>query len=272
MEKSSGSAYGLQPLQVYHSLNPHPALSPVTDFEAQPDRVQNEAIYRQLLVQGALAVLLPTEDLENASLRTLVGDIVADLILGQAVAEKVCEGWFLYEAITKVVEIIKTRIEPKARVEELHQDARSRLEQFGLLSNKATEQSHHSSKSRQWRTSAWFWHALQWIYMLSIFVRFILVGVFQSRRLPARYRHGPSNASWPIRTKSQASSAPSLLSSAEVDPSPCPVLTYRIFDFISTILDLSVRMPWLASSFAFVQNLLTSGAGRLGSTNSTLDK
>jgi hypothetical protein len=275
MEKSSENAYGLQPLQVYHTLNPHPALSPVTpsdSAEPSPEQLQGEAIYRQLLVQGALAVLLPIEDLENASLRTLVGDIIADLILGQAVAEKVCEGWFLHEAITKVAEIIKTRIEPKASGEELHQDTRSRLEQFGLLSNKATEHSHYSSKSRQWRPSALFWQSLQWIYLGSIFVRFILVGAFQSRRLPARYRHAPFNALSPIRTKSLASSAPPPLSSTVVDTWPRSVLSYRIFDLISTILDLSARMPWLASSFAFVQNMLTSGAGRLGSTNSTLDK
>lgn len=272
-EKSSSSAYSTQPLQIYHTLNPHPALSPVADSDSSEpslEQVQNEAIYRQLLVQGALAILLPTEDLENASLRTLVGDIVADLILGQAVAEKICEGWFLHEAITRVVEIIKARIEPRASGEELHQDTRSRLEQFGLLSNKATEVSHYSSKSRQSRPSAFFWQAMQWIYMGFIFVRFILVGMFHSRRLLARYCNVRASTSSPMRTKSPSDR--SGLTPMEARPFPRPVLTYRIFEAISTLLDLSARMPWLASSFAFVENVLTSGAGRLGSTNSTLDK
>jgi hypothetical protein len=272
-EKSSSSAYSTQPLQIYHTLNPHPALSPVADSDSSEpslEQVQNEAIYRQLLVQGALAILLPTEDLENASLRTLVGDIVADLIFGQAVAEKVCEGWFLHEAITRVVEIIKARIEPRASGEELHQDTRSRLEQFGLLSNKATEVSRYSSKSRQSRPSAFFWQAMQWIYMGFIFVRFILVGMFHSRRLPARYCDVRSSTSSPMRTKSPSDR--SGFTPMEARPSPRPVLTYRIFQAISTLLDLSARMPWFASSFAFVENVLTSGAGRLGSTNSTLDK
>jgi hypothetical protein len=275
-EKSSSSAYGASPLQVYHALDPHPALSPATDAnstEPSPEQVQNEAVYRQLLVQGALAILLPTEDLENVSLRTLVGDIVADLILGQAIAEKVCEGWFLHEAITKVVDIIRARIEPKAIGEDLHQDTRSRLEQFGLLSNRATDVSHYSSKSRQSRPSALFWQAMQWIYMGSIFVRFILVGLFQSRRLPARSVHVPGSASSPIRTKGALDrSAASPPTPTEDDPWPRPVLSYSIFELISTLLDLSARMPWLASSFAFVENVLSSGPGRLGSTNSTLDK
>ena len=275
-EKSSSSAYGTSPLQIYHALDPHPALSPGTDpnsTEPSPEQVQNEAVYRQLLVQGALAILLPTEDLENVSLRTLVGDTVADLVLGQAIAEKVCEGWFLHEAIAKVVDIIRARIEPKASGEELHQDTRSRLEQFGLLSNKATDVSHYSSKSRQSRPSALFWQAMQWIYMGSIFVRFILVGMFQSRRLPARSVHVPCSASSPIRTKAASDrSAASPPTSTEDNPWPRPVLSYSIFELISTLLDLSARMPWLASSFAFVENVLSSGAGRLGSTNSTLDK
>lgn len=275
-ERSSSSAYGTSPLQIYHALDPHPALSPVGDLNSpgpSPEQIQNEAIYRQLLVQGALAVLLPTEDLENASLRILVGDIVADLILGQAIAEKVCEGWFLHEAITKVVDIIRARLEPKASGEELHQDTRSRLEQFGLLSNKATEVPHYSSKSRQSRPSAVFWQAMQWIYIGSIFVRFILVGMFQSRRLPARSAYVPSSASSPIRTKTSSDrSTASHLTPTEDDPWPRPVLTYRLFELISTLLNLSARMPWLASSFAFLENVLSSGAGRMGSTNSTLDK
>lgn len=275
VERSSDSEYGLRPLEVYHTLNPHPALSPISyPNSAAPssEQAENEAIYRQLLVQGALAVLLPTEDLENASLRTLVGDILADLILGQVIAEKVCEGWFLHEAITKVVEIIKTRIEPKASGEELHQGTRSRLEQFGLLSNKTTEDLRYSSKSRQSRSSALFWQAMQWIYLGSLFLRFILVGMFQSRRLLPRYRHISSSVSSPIRTKSPASSAAPPRPSTEVDALPRPVLAYRTFDFISTSLDLSARMPWLASSFAIAQTVLTSGAGRFGLTNSTLDR
>lgn len=275
-EQSLSSAYGTSPLQIYHALDPHPALSPVADPnspEPSPEQVQNEAIYRQLLVQGALAVLLPTEDLENASLRTLVGDIVADLILGQAVAEKVCEGWFLHEAITRVVDIIKARVEPKASGEELHQDTRSRLEQFGLLSNKATEVPHYSSQNRQSRPSAMFWQVLQWIYMGSIFVRFILVGMFQSRHLPTRFAHVPHSASSPIRTKTASDrSATSHLTPTDEDPWPRPVLTYRMCGLISTLLDLSARMPWLASFFAFVENVLGLGPGRLGSANSILDK
>ncbi|KAI9864950.1 MAG: hypothetical protein M1830_006072, partial [Pleopsidium flavum] len=79
------------PRQVYHTLCPHPALSPIPDAE-MPSTVnelqQNEAAYCQLLVQGVLAVLLPPEDLENACLRTLVTDILGELILRNGIGGK----------------------------------------------------------------------------------------------------------------------------------------------------------------------------------------
>lgn len=88
---------------LYHELNPHPGLSPVPD-PTDPDTItaqcENEAVYRHLLANGTLAVLLPTEDLENSSLRTLLGDILADLILGNEVAGRICEGRFFWEIIT----------------------------------------------------------------------------------------------------------------------------------------------------------------------------
>src|SRR5216117_635801 len=66
------------PRETYHSLHPHPALSPVPislSPDAATEQQKNEAAYRRLLVQGVLAVLLPTEDLENGCLRTLVREI-----------------------------------------------------------------------------------------------------------------------------------------------------------------------------------------------------
>ena len=75
--------YATRPWPVYHALNPHPALSPIpnpNDPDACAEQSANETLYFQLLVQGVLAVLLPTEDLENDCLRTLVGDGIADLV------------------------------------------------------------------------------------------------------------------------------------------------------------------------------------------------
>jgi hypothetical protein len=257
---------------VYHALNPHPALSPIPnldDPEACAEQSTNETLYFQLLVQGVLAVLLPTEDLDNDCLRTLVGDGIADLILGQGVSAKACEGWFVHDAITKVAELTRARLEPKANGEEIEVEARSRLELFGLLSSKDEKEKLHSSAHHQSVLSALFWRILQYAYLLSLFVRFVVSGLSQARYLPLRTRFGlsPDHVTKPVI----ASNSPSL-SSATTSPALRPIVEYRVFTLISTVLDLSTRMPWLVGAFSMCQYLTTSGPGQFGRTNSLLDK
>ncbi|RYZ32624.1 MAG: hypothetical protein EOP01_00570, partial [Propionibacteriaceae bacterium] len=60
---------------------------------ATVEQRENESAWRQLLVQGVLAVLLPTEDLENGCLRALVAEIFAEMILGNGISGKACESW-----------------------------------------------------------------------------------------------------------------------------------------------------------------------------------
>jgi hypothetical protein len=257
---------------VYHALNPHPALSPIpnpNDPDACAEQSANETLYFQLLVQGVLAVLLPTEDLENDCLRTLVGDGIADLVLSQGVSAKVCEGWFVHETITKVAELTRDRLGPKTTGEEIEVEARSRLERFGLLSSKDEKERLHSSTHRQSVLSTLFWRILQYAYLLSLFVRFVISGLSQARYPPSRTRSGVSPDH--VTKQAVASNSPSL-SSAATSRAIRPVVEYRIFTLISTLLDLSTRMPWLAGAFAMCQYSLTSGPGRFGRTNSLLDK
>ncbi|KAM3442988.1 hypothetical protein MY4824_000693 [Beauveria thailandica] len=73
----------VNPRQVYHALCPLPQLSPVPqkgDQSSFEEQQENESAYRQLLVQAVLAILLPTEDLENPCLTAIVGQIFSELI------------------------------------------------------------------------------------------------------------------------------------------------------------------------------------------------
>lgn len=271
----SPSAYHSIPLRIYHSLNPHPALSPFPDADlprVQQAQIRNDTIYRQLLVQGALAVLLPTEDLQNSCLRTLVSDVIADLILGQGISAKACEGWFLHETIIRLVDVIKSRIEPKARGEEIERDTRSRLEKFGLLSTKVQASPSHSSNHNQSRASALFWRLLQYAYLSVLLVHFVVVGLFRVRSLPSRSQSSRLVPPSPISGKA---TRPSTLSQSWLTlapPSQRPILEYRLFPLVPTLLDLSTRMPWLTGLLSLCRHGILIGPGRLGAADGLLDK
>jgi len=215
-----------------------------------------------------LAVLLPTEDLDNTCLRTLVGDVTADLILGQGISAKACEGWFVHDAITKVADVIRARLERKANGEEMEVHARSRLERFGLLSSKDEKEQLHSPAKHQSFLSALFWRILQYGYLLSLFIRFVLSGLSQARSLPQRSR--PSLPPDYV-TKGEVGSK-STSSSASLGSTHRPIVSYRFFTLISTLLDPSTRMPWLTGFFSICQHFTISGPGSVGRTDSLLDK
>ncbi|KAL4927951.1 PXA domain-containing protein [Aspergillus undulatus] len=270
LAKEQSKLSGLTPSsrEIYHALNPHPGLSPVPDT-SDSDRISqqrdNEAIYRRLLVSGVLAVLLPTEDLENASLRTLLNDIIADLILGNEVSDRVCEGWFLWESTTKLLDVLSrdsagheddaTRTEPTRP---------NRLHQYGLLSNMDSG-SEEPSSTTQSQSLSWIWDILQYAFLGYVTLRFVVAGLFR-------------NASTaPGVTSSRPSPLGSLVDDSELFTKPGdirkrPVLDYRVFGMLSQLLGIPRRMPWLGGLLALVQYLLLAGPGSVGGSGSILDR
>ena len=248
---------------VYHSLNLHPALSPVPD-PAIPSTVveqsEHETQYRQLLVQSALAVLLPTEDLENACFRTLVADVVAESILGNAIGGKMCEGYFIWGSITKIFELVKTRMEPKGTGEGIEVDPRSRLEKFGLLSERG-EATGSKGNSKGPAISAIFWRLLHYGYLLFVAVQFVVRGLVAASSGP------PRSASYSNTTASSP-----IPKSVQPSRSARPLLDFRIFSLISVLLDLPLRMPWLAGSCSLLQYHLITGPFKLGATDGIVDQ
>lgn len=249
---------------MYHTLNPHPALSPVSDASlAQPSTEQrnNEAAYRQLLVQGALAVLLPTEDLENACLRTLVADVIGEMILGNGIGGKACEGWLIWEGITNIVENVKTRLKPKSIGGEVEADTRSRLEKFGLLeekSDKVKQRSHRSGRSTV--IAQIFWRILQSGYLIFMVARFIILGLVAASSQASR-SSGVAQTNMSLPTKF-----------SETQAHRRPAISFKIFATISCLLDLSNRMPWFAGLLSLVQYEVTDGPGKVGDTDGIVDK
>ena len=245
---------------------PHPALSPAPDPldpSSAKEQEGHEAEYRQLLVQGALAVLLPTEDLENACLRTLVADVISDSILGNSIGGKVCEGWFIWSSINKVVEVVKAKIEPRATGEQIEVDTRSRLEKFGLLSDQSRD-AEHSKQIRRSAFSSSFWRILQYGYLAFVALRFIILGFITS------YSQSPRSHS-ALRTSKSTESSP-VEKAAESHHRPRPILDFSIFPLVSIFMDLSSSMPWLSGSVALLQHHLIHGPLNIGATGGIIDQ
>lgn len=252
---------------LYHELNPHPGLSPVPD-PGDPDTItaqaENEALYRHLLATGTLAVLLPTEDLENGGLRTLVGDILADLILGKEVAGKICEGWFFWEVITKLA----TQPALHGKKPKPSDDAgTSQLERFGLLSTKKSMNPRPAVHSG---FSAWIWNVLQSIYFGYLALRFIAMGLFRVASKPGQGSPSGVAVSSTATThfQKQTHESPFSFNAA----SKRPVLDYRLSSMISQLLGISERMPWLPGLLALSQHLILAGPGQIGHTDGVLDR
>ena len=225
------------------------------------EQSEHEAQYRQLLVQSALAILLPTEDLENACLRTLVADVVAEAILGNAIGSKLSEGYFIWGCVIKTVEMVKARMTSKTTGKEVEVDTRGRLERYGLLSERGDEAMRPRSDGQRWTFSTLFWRLLQYTYLIIMAVRFLVQGLLAA-------------SSQPRRSSAMSSTiAPSpIAKSFQVRTRPRPLVNYKIFSFISSILDLPLRAPWLSGSLSLLQHHLVSGPLGVGATDGMIDQ
>ncbi|MCJ1427222.1 hypothetical protein MMC29_005125, partial [Sticta canariensis] len=276
------SPLNIDPHIVYHNLHPHPALSPIpttTKESTIVDQSKNEVAYRQLLVQGALAVLLPTEDLENVFLTTLVADVIGEMILGNAIGGKASEGWFIWSSIVKIVDVIQARLDPtriRKASGEHESHTRSRLENFGLLSETGRGQSTEKAVSippskdvLRSLDSKLFWRILQYGYLTFLTLRFVILGLVatfsQSRQ--------PLSSGLKRKTKiADGVETPPIAKIVEPPTPPRPLLSFRVFSLISVLLNVPLRMPWLSGSLGLVQHQLMHGALKVGATDGLLNQ
>ncbi|KAF1816454.1 hypothetical protein P152DRAFT_124872 [Eremomyces bilateralis CBS 781.70] len=264
--------------QVYHTLNPHPALSPAP-VPANPETVReqerNEEAWRHLLVQGVLAVLLPTEDLENRCLHALVTESLAEMILGTGVSGRVCEGWVLWEGITKAIGAAKSR---STDLKEMKRSKRrlgslGRLERFGLLSSHGADK--FPRRASSWTSlsgsvSAWFWIAAQYVFLAFTALRGAIIAFATSSSLPAR---GAAIAKSPS-VEVAHSEIPSFKSESgrQAPESLRPIVSMKAWACFANLIELDDCMPWLSGFIAILYTGVVEGPGRLGYTDGTLDR
>ncbi|KAL5606728.1 hypothetical protein BROUX41_003122 [Berkeleyomyces rouxiae] len=240
--------------QIYHALFPSPAMTPVPDAHAPEsilEQAKNEAIYRKLLVQGMLAMLLPTEDFQSPCLTSLVGEILSETIIGNLVAKKVSQPWMMWEIIGIVCSIITGKKPPPKEQKRRRENANSTLE------SKSFPHPSVSPVPRKWSLQWLMIMFVQWGVMIYSIIRGTVHGFIAARKLPSRVRHNTSYVK-----PSQSSGGLGKV----------PVVTWKLFSFAGTLIEINDRMPWLSGNISLLQWCLLTGPGRIGGFDSVLDR
>jgi hypothetical protein len=243
---------------------------------------ENESAWRQLLIQGVLAILLPTEDLENGCLRALVAEIFAEMILGNGISGKACEGWLLCEGITSIAKVLQTDaakeedVQPNAPTPE---QPMTRLERYGLLSTGRQAETgsidrlalnERSHKTWPVFISGLFWTSVQYVLWASTAVRAIVSILTTSSSLPSRtINHELSPVEASIQPQAFAGNVPS---SRRPLRTKRPVVSMKLWSCMAQVAELSIRMPWLLGTVSMLHWGLLVGPGKVGDTDGILDR
>jgi hypothetical protein len=264
------------PRLIYHTLHPHPALSPVPTDRVPSTFVEqreSESAWRQLLIQGVLAVLLPADDLGNGCLRSLVAEIFAEMILGNGISGKACEGWLLWEAIAKIADGLQSD-----SADEGHRQSddatldheRSRLERFGLLASPSEENVISPAAGKSNRTtvpmhvSALFWTMMQYAFLACTALRAVFMTATTASSLPSRCVDSQPPTDDESPTEPPASS-PSLERKR-------PIVSMKLWSCAARFVELDMRMPWLAGVISMLHYGALVGPGRVAATDGVLDR
>jgi hypothetical protein len=233
--------------------------------------MEKEAAYRQLLVQGVLAVLLPTEDLENDCLTAIVGQIFSEMIIGGGIAGKASEAWLIWEGITKISEVLQAQL-PKSKAQ-----VRVERSNSDVVNSMSKEMTGRNTKGWQIQGSLQnsFWLVLQYCFLAFSAVRFLVITLATSSSLPSRIpptMKVTSSLSLKDHMEPPESTNAGDIWNGRTDRTKQPIVKMKIWSCAANLLDLDARMPWLSATFSFAQHVALIGPGALGKTDGMIDK
>ncbi|KAI6246056.1 hypothetical protein HI914_05466 [Erysiphe necator] len=254
------------PRQIYHLLWPIPSLSPVPINDLQnvvskQEQTKNESFYRHLLVQGVLALLLPTEDLENDCLRSLVTEILSESILGEVIGEKVSEPWILWEGITKLALVAKSQISQYKTKTPMNQSVSTTSSTVSQESIKESNLNLRISNSIQHM----LWLFLQYSYLIFTAIHCFIALYTASLSQACR------NKCFNIKISEEPLDHDmNSIPSHQVYKKP--ILDMKLWSCLAKLLNLEVRMPWLKAMLSMLQWVALTGPGNIGQTDGIIDK
>jgi hypothetical protein len=240
------------------------------DDDAKKAQSNNEAAYRQLTVYGILAVLLPTEDLDNGCLTSLVGQIFSEMILGGGIGGKACEPWLLWEGIMKIAEVIQNR--PAKSENQVHNDMSDRDAPIPHSLDVAEA----GTKFSTWGCTIQktFTLVLQYLFLAFAAIRTMIIAIATSSSLPSRISHTGkiTGSTSPREDNSEAQMNSEAASGSRPLPFKQPILMMKLWSCVSTLLDMETRMPWLSATISLLQWGALTGPGKVGDTDGMIDK
>lgn len=210
--------------------------------------------------------MLPTEDLENECLTSLVGQIFSELIIGNLVSNKLSEPWLLLEIF-----IMLTRLTKGASQSTDHSTA--------LAQSESDKPDSTAPKVRPVKASVGssmhqlFWSMVQWGFLVINAVRLVINILVLSRSLPPR--------SAPFFVKRQnvtdhhndgQSFKPLTASASKLEPVKAPIADFKIWSCIGNLLEMDARMPWLNGAISMLQWCSTRGPGRVAGYDGVIDR
>ncbi|KAK1640464.1 PXA domain-containing protein [Colletotrichum phormii] len=253
----------IDPREVYHSLCPLAPLTPIPRPEdplSVAGQQENETLYRQLLVQGVLAVLLPTEDLENDCLTSLVGQIFSELIIGNVLANRISQPWLIYEIL-----IILTRVLDRKASEPIEEGVAEAL-QAGSTSALPRP------ARRSWSIQGAFWSLVQWSFLAFTTIRFLVITLAMSSSLPPRSDGELNEKDQMTGQISHSKTLNPTASSNEVQPVKTPIAAFKLWSCVADLIEMDSRMPWLSGIMSLFQLGAMSGPGRVAGLNGAMDR
>ncbi|KAI9672837.1 MAG: hypothetical protein M1831_000273 [Alyxoria varia] len=274
------------PYEIYHTLRPHPALSPYPEShssDASSRQGQNDADYRRLLSQGLLAVLLPTDDLQNPCLFALVFEILADLILGNILAGRICEASFLYSAIAKGAETLHQRMRLRKWIQDVPNEPPRRLDRYGLLTAEDKRSGLRSSEQDPNSISNLSRHLMQWMLTGVMVVKTLFSLIASSTSLPRRLSvgleqqdHDSELRSQPQRYLKQSQLPHQLPDRRGFEirnhlPRK-PVVSLHVFPTITNLLRLDEKMPWLSGAGSLMRKMTLETPATVGAADCFIDR
>ncbi|KAF4957591.1 hypothetical protein FGADI_3060 [Fusarium gaditjirri] len=242
----------VDPREAYHAMCPLPHLAPVPNPDCPDtisDQKENEALYRQLLVQGVLAILLPTEDLENPCLTSLVEQIFSELIIGNVIANKASQPWMLYEGICITARVLRQRNDQGVGVAETQSDSGGpKVDVKGR---------------RSWSVRSMFLAVIQLGMLVVASLRFVTTALVMASSLPARATPLDEKEALLDHDKSPPRS---------FGPVKAPILSCRVWTCLGNLFELSLRMPWLDGFLSLLQYGAVNGPGQIAGHDGPIDR